>query len=274
MKKIGHLYNSIADNYSKVDYFHIISSAIDTAIKQIQDAHLLEQQHLRIIDLGAGDGKFLEALRALSPQAQLIALDASADMLKLASRKIDITPIVGNIEKANYFFSSHQFNLVIASFVCSYVGLPKLLEQGNYLLDTRGYFAILTTTKKAFANAQAQAIALKKSFNPLKQLFYFWTKKTLAKTKVPDDREEIFKLAKDQGYEICQVQQLITAINFKNPDEVLEFAQRGGWALSLLDYRAIPTTILSKLGRWLAQTLNYPFHDQIVVEIVLLKKTT
>ena len=271
---LGNLYDSIAKYYAHIDFFQINSSALMAAMEQLQSVVALTGSGQRVLDLGSGDGKLLMLVHEIYPAAQLVAVDASEDMLNLVKSKLPrISTVQTSITQVDQRFSIHQFDLVTASFVCSYVGLPALLAQGDYLLKKQGYFLLITTTMDAFPGAQKYVEQLSASNNPLKKLLYWWGKKTLQKVKAPKNFDDIKHHALTKGFEVVQRRQLITPMVFNNPQEAQEFGEKGGWAISMVDYPWMPVRLFKKIAIKSLDYLTFPFHDQMVVEVVLLKKS-
>jgi ubiquinone/menaquinone biosynthesis C-methylase UbiE len=271
---LGNLYDSIAKYYANIDFFQINSSALLAAMEQLQTAVALTGSGQEVLDLGSGDGKLLMLIHEIYPDAQLVAVDASEDMLKLVKAKLPrISTVQTSITQAEQRFPTHQFDLITASFVCSYVGLPALLAQADYLLKKRGYFLLITTTMDAFPGVQKHVELLGASNNLFKKLLYWWMKKTLQKVKAPQNFDDIKRHAVTKGFEVVQRRQLVTPMVFNNPQEGQEFAEKGGWAISMVDYPWMPVRLLKKIAIKSLDYVSFPFHDQMVVEVVLLKKT-
>ncbi|MBS0350146.1 MAG: methyltransferase domain-containing protein [Proteobacteria bacterium] len=267
------LYDEIAQYYSRIDYFKIISSALTEALNQLQKNEQFFKQPIELLDLGSGDGKMLELIAAQNSHASLYAVDVSADMLKLVKQRLPhVTTQHTGINKVNHFFPANRFDFVTASFVCAYVGLSVLLKQSHYLLKENGCFVFLTTTRQAFPNFQQQLDQFGNTSNVINQIIHFWIKKTLENTLVPKDFTEIETTSKQNGFTIVDRHQLVTDVIFNNSHEIYEFGRKGGWALSLLNYPLVPTRLLYKGALRILNHLKYPLKDQIIVEVVTLKK--
>ncbi len=270
---LGNLYDSIAKYYAHIDFFQINSSALMAAMEQLQLSDALTDGGQQVLDLGSGDGKLLMLVHEIYPAAQLVAVDASADMLNLAKAKFPrISTVQTSITQVDQRFPHHQFDLVTASFVCSYVGLPVLLAQADYLLKKNGYFLLITTTMEAFPGVQKHVEQLGASNNLFKKLLCWWMKKTLQKVKAPKNFDDIKHHAQSKSFEVVQRRQLLTPMVFNNRQEGQDFAEKGGWAISLVDYPWMPVRLLKKIAIKSLDYVTFPFHDQMVVEVVLLKK--
>jgi ubiquinone/menaquinone biosynthesis C-methylase UbiE len=271
---LGSLYDSIANFYADHDFFHIISSAMSSALSILQEPELMRDYH-QVLDLGSGDGKFLSLIEEIFPRAKLVAVDASADMLKMVQEKIsDVQTVQANIDEVQKYLPHHQFDLMIASFVCAYVGLPELLRQASSLLNSNGRFLLITTTREAFKAVQQQVEEIGKSKRFWSRMEYRWMKKTLEKTLVPKEFAEIKSQAKEMGYEVLSRRRITIPLAFNDAKEALNFAENGGWAISLADYPWLPIGLLKILARKMLKYYSFPFRDEMVIEVVLLRTVT
>lgn len=269
---LGSLYDSIAQYYAEHDFFQIISSAMSAALDTLQESDLAQDYH-QVLDLGSGDGKFLSLIQQIFPKAKLVAVDASADMLKLVKDKIpQVFTVQANINEASNNLPKEQFDLVIASFVCAYVGLPELLNQAGAVLNPDGRFLLITSTREAFKAVQEGIEEVGKRKSLWSRIEYRWMKRTLAKTLVPKEFADIKYLAQEQGFEILRRRRISIPLAFNTALEALNFAENGGWAISLANYPWLPSSILKMLARNILKNYTFPFRDQMVVEIVLMKK--
>src|SRR5581483_7289231 len=142
----------------------------------------------------------------------------------------------------------------------------------HYLLKENGCFVFSTTTRQSFPSFQEQLHQFGNSRNIVNQLISFWIKRTLENALVPKNFSEIETRAKQHGFSILERRQLVTNIVFNNVQETYEFGKKGGWALSLLDYPWLPKSLMNKGALYILNHLHYPLKDQIVVEVVTLKK--
>ena len=78
------IYNAIASQYATADCFGSITESHNCAIEQLNNTDLGYKPHFKILDLGVGDGAFLNRLNHQMPLADLTGIDVSEEMLKRA----------------------------------------------------------------------------------------------------------------------------------------------------------------------------------------------
>src|SRR5437879_5285976 len=87
------MYNNIASHYAMANRFGSISISHECAINQIIKAHLGDIPHYKVLDLGVGDGAFLQKLREFIPESTFTGIDVSSEMLKYAKATLPLTTI-------------------------------------------------------------------------------------------------------------------------------------------------------------------------------------
>ncbi|WP_185973696.1 class I SAM-dependent methyltransferase [Ferrovibrio terrae] len=99
---------------------------------------------LRILDIGCGEGKFLDAIKTLIPEAQTYGLDSSSSALSRAERKGHkiIHGFIGEVEIEPQFFDA-----VICLHVIEHVARPdQFLNECRNLLQPAGVMLFETPT--------------------------------------------------------------------------------------------------------------------------------
>ncbi|MEQ9308881.1 MAG: class I SAM-dependent methyltransferase [Balneolaceae bacterium] len=74
------------------------------------------EKRARILDLGCGTGKQLVTLRSRYPEAELIGIDLSEEMLAKARSKLDKSIQLKNEIYSGKSFKKNSFDLVVASY--------------------------------------------------------------------------------------------------------------------------------------------------------------
>ena len=100
----------------------------------------------KILDVGCGTGRLIRQL--LDRGAEIVGLDISPEMLKIARKKFKKTTFIeGNIE--NMPFPDDNFNIVIASFVIVHLkDLRKAFDEVYRVLKPGGIFIVTNINQR------------------------------------------------------------------------------------------------------------------------------
>ena len=112
--------------------------------------------HYKILDLGVGDGAFLQKLHHLMPNADFTGIDVSSEMLKRASEALPLKTIEASAAEAGRFLPPHSQDLVLAHFINAYIPINVLFDEAKLLTRANGHFSMITTTYDSFPVAQQQ----------------------------------------------------------------------------------------------------------------------
>lgn len=97
----------------------------------------------RILDLGCGTGSLFQSLLDVVPEAELLGLDLSTEMLDIAREKLpdSIELVVGSAD--NLPFADESFNLVISTSAFHYFPNPvSVITEAKRVLKTNGRLVI------------------------------------------------------------------------------------------------------------------------------------
>jgi len=99
----------------------------------------------RILEIGCGTGRNLEALARHFPRAELHGVDLSADMLDLAGKRLAFCRDRLSLHHAAFAGLPGQFDLIVASYLLSMVGsgLDQLLADAADNLSADGRMAVV-----------------------------------------------------------------------------------------------------------------------------------
>ena len=104
----------------------------------IQLMHFVDVKHVkRILDLGCGNGLLLDELKIFFPDALIIGLDLSKDMLTV--RKHSNQVVIGKSEYSP--FESNSFDIVTSTYSLHEFNVEKSLREIHRLLKDGGIFA-------------------------------------------------------------------------------------------------------------------------------------
>lgn len=267
------MYNHIAGHYATANRFGSISVSHECAINQIVRAHLGSKPHYKVLDLGVGDGAFLQKLQAHIPQSKFTGIDVSAEMLKHAKNALPLTTIETSATEASHFLPHHSQDLVLAHFINAYIPIDKLFNQASLLTRANGHFSLITTTYDSFPNAQRQLAEFVSRESVLSRIVGHYYKAIVKNTTVAAGEDELINAFKQHQFEIVDHQRLNIPITLNNIDELALFGIEGTWFLNSLSIRMLPKNfLLQRLKRLFSKIFVFPYKDTHVIDVVLAKK--
>ena len=111
-ERVRSVFNSIYNKYDLID--SIISFGMDSAWRRTMISMAGSRQYKSILDCGAGTGKLTMQLRKKFPDARMVALDVSDQMISLIPDP-GIERVVGSAVELP--FDSSSFDLVTSAFL-------------------------------------------------------------------------------------------------------------------------------------------------------------
>lgn len=274
--KLAKSYNKIAHSYDEhADAFNLLTSSRFSAKQQIESYFGEARDDKSVLDIGVGSGIFLSELEAeVFNVAHFVGLDISESMLKIARDNLPkLRTLCGTVDHIARDLQGEYYDLIVAHFVLAYVDLGQFLQKTSPCLKDDGVISVVTTTYESFPAFQDNIkylVAQGSAWSPLfKNLYQSAIKRTLT----PLSYADIEKTAQAAGFTVMQHQHLETTIKFDTPKKLVDFAVKGGWLLNAFDCRWMPVTFWYYLMRLLCKGyFRFPYEDQHVVEVVLLKK--
>lgn len=107
---------------------------------------------LRILDLGAGTGQALPALAARYPEAEIVALDLTPGMLRVAAGRPDHRALLVCADAARLPFPDQSFDLVFSSLAIHWSPtLDTVLAEARRVLRHPGLFSFATPGPASYA---------------------------------------------------------------------------------------------------------------------------
>jgi len=98
--------------------------------------------HSRVVDVGAGTGALLESLQSAAPAVQVVALDASAEMLRIAQRR-GAAAVRG--DALDLPFADRTTDAVLLAYVLFHLADPRQgLAEAARVLRTQGRVGAVT----------------------------------------------------------------------------------------------------------------------------------
>lgn len=110
----------------------------------------------RILDLGAGTGKALPELAARFPEAELIAVDLTENMLKVAARRPGAEPLVICGNASQLPLADASVDVVFSSLMIHWcISLDSLFTEVRRVLRYPGVFSFATLGPASFRELRA-----------------------------------------------------------------------------------------------------------------------
>lgn len=267
------MYNGIAGQHVMANRFGSISESHRCAIAQIQQAHLGQKPHYKVLDLSVGNGSFLEKLRQHMPLAEFTGIDISKDMLKRACETLPLTTIETSATEASRHLPLHSQDLVLAHFINAYVPINTLFNQAKLLTRPSGHFSIITTTYDSFPIAQQQLANFISKESLLSRIVGHYYKGIVKNTTVAASEEELLHAFTHHQFQVVEHQRLHIPITFNTIDELAQFGIEGTWFLNSLSIRMLPKNfLLERLKRLFSKIFTFPYQDTHIIDVVLAKK--
>ena len=137
LKPVQQEYARLAPIYDRRWAFYIHQSIAATL-----NCLNLEAPH-RILDLGCGTGKLLDSLSSLFPDAKLVGLDFSQEMLNIAKERLSDGVELHFGSDNNLPFPDQSFDLVISTSAFHYFPNPVMaIREATRVLKTGGNLVI------------------------------------------------------------------------------------------------------------------------------------
>lgn len=267
------MYNEIAENYATANRFGAISKSHLVAIEQMQKFYLGMKPHYKVLDLGVGDGAFLQKLQQAMPLAEFTGIDVSAEMLRRAKETLPLVAIECSAAQASKFLPPHSQDLILAHFINAYIPINVLFNEAKLLTRANGHFSMITTTYDSFPVAQQQLAEFISQDSILSSVVGHYYKSIVKNTTVAANNEELMQAFKQHQFDVIDHQRLEIPITLNNIDELAHFGIEGTWFLNTLSIRMLPKNFLiERLKRLFSKIFTFPYHDTHIIDVVLAKK--
>lgn len=267
------MYNNIAGQYAIADQFGSISDSHKHAIAQIKRAHLGVIPPYKVLDLGVGNGLFLQKLKEVIPEATFTGIDVSSEMLKQARNALSLKTIECSATEANLYLPHHSQDLVLAHFINAYIPINTLFNQAKLLARSQGHFSLITTTYESFPVAQQQLAEFIAQDSVLSRIVGHYYKAIVKNTTVAAGQDELMHAFSQHQFNIVEHQRLEIPVVLNNIDELVLFGIEGTWFLNSLSIRMLPKSfLLHRLKRLFSKIFTFPYQDTHIIDVVLAKK--
>lgn len=250
----------------------IIGEKNKEVLLAVRDRFADKKGPVRVIDLGVGDGAFLEMLRVLPQRFEFTGVDISPAMLEVACKRVPMVPIVASATRAADHAPAGAFDLVVAHFILAYVDPRPLLEQARRLLAPGGVVSLVTSTNNAAIPLREQLERLfRHSCNPIRRIWAAAIDRAMERSFVPEDFESFLPLISEAGLKVAGRQSLRFPVVFRNEAEGFQSCIEEGWTVNILQAPLIPVGLMVKLTRRAATLFEYPYECTQVIEVLELE---
>lgn len=241
-------YDDIAHHYD-IDPFNLITDTRDLAFEQIEANVTPPDQ---VIDLGCGTGDGLKRLQGLYSDADLVGLDLSSEMLKLAQNKVDFETIHDSATNVDQHAENDSFDLVLLHYVMGFVSIDDILPIVSQLLRPGGFCSVLTTTFESYQTLYQQCHVLGEE--TLRQM-----------VQTPLSVDAVLHAVRHNGFNVLTHQRFERELIFEDQDALRAFARDGGWLVQVYSQNE---TVFEKIF----SAASYPLCEAFSSEIMLIQK--
>jgi SAM-dependent methyltransferase len=262
-------YDEVIAPHYDLDPQSVIGTSLNRAAEQIRKRVLVARgaTPLSVFDVGVGTGTFLAKLRALGyAQIQPYGLDLSQKMIDKAREKItDLLAEVDDAANLDAHFSDQSFDLISTHYITGFVPMSVLAPKIWSRLEVGGYWSLVGGTKAGFPNLQAKANG--------KLIRWLFGGRTISVDEMafnPAGREEVVQTLECNGFAVREAETFEPPLQFRNMDQFMDFAYRGGWLTPFIETLGVQKAGLTT--RLLLDRFFFPIEDHHSIEIVLAQK--
>ena len=161
--QIRRMFNNIAPYYDRI--CHILSFNIDRLWRKRLVELVAERKPTNIVDIATGTGDVAISMAKKIPTSQIVGIDLSEEMLKVAQQKIEHFSIKPNIrllceDAENLSLSSNTFDVVTISFgIRNFENIVKGLSECYRILKEGGSLFIMEFSTPKRMNSYLKEIA-------------------------------------------------------------------------------------------------------------------
>jgi SAM-dependent methyltransferase len=258
--EIQRQYDEVIAPHYDLDPLAVTGRSLDRALAQLKDVGCLlgVLPTMDVLDVGIGTGRFFGLLRQESDrEIRPHGLDVSRQMIELAMTRIpDLIAEVDDGANIAVHFDGTLFDLVCTHFVTGFVPLAHIAPEIFSKLKPGGYWSFVGATSQAFSKLQEV------SHSRLVKLLLGGKGPKLNDLKTPTDQSH--------SLEICDIQTFLPELLFRNFDEFMAFAWKGGWLTPFIEDVGIHKA--SRLIQFALNQFVFPVMDHHQIVIALVRK--
>lgn len=251
---IGHLYDqTVAPHYDR-DEFGLLSGARSLALEQIA-AHLPPGDVSAVLDLAAGTGESLVALKSLYPEAALHGIDLSDQMLALAQTKLAFHAIHDDVAHAGRHFTAASIDLIVMHFLTTFIDGDAVAADTARLLKPGGCYSIVSTTYDAFSRIHELGLKV------VPEDFI----RDVA--PAPLNGEAVAAYLRNAGLEVVAIAEFEKTLHFADFPSLYDFGLKSGFFTHIL-----AKTDADRVAEFARLAGAFPMEDRYKAAIVLARK--
>lgn len=262
-------YDEVIAPHYDLDPLAIVGDSLGRALAQVTHVDCLSSilPPLDVLDVGIGTGTFCERLRHQSGRTiHPHGLDISRPMIEIAvARMPDLVFAVDDAARLDHHFGDKSFDLVCTHFVTGFIPLAHLAPKIHARLKPGGCWSFVGGTSQAFPELR------RTSQSRLVKLLLRGQSLDLRDLSTPVDQREVVDSLRLHDFEIVQVETFEPTLRFKDFQEFMSFAWRGGWLTPFIEQLGLHKA--GPLLRALLNALVFPVADKHRIVIALARKS-
>lgn len=150
-QRISRAFGAAAAHYDEHAGMQRLVAATLANLLRHQPVRGVPGERLRILEIGCGTGILTRDLRALFPDAEIIATDVAPEMVEIAGRGGDVGARFLVMDGEAPAFDGPWFDLVVSSLAFQwFVDLPRALDRLGGLLRPSGSLMFATMAQRSF----------------------------------------------------------------------------------------------------------------------------
>jgi len=159
--EIVNMFDSIAKSYDLVN--RILSFGIDKQWRKkaiLESLELINKENISVLDVACGTGDMIESFLKYKNDINIIGLDPSKEMLKIAKEKLPNIKFIQGYA-TDLPFENNTFDIVSISFgIRNVIETQKAIEEFYRVLKPNGILLILEFTKSNGENTLRKCVDL------------------------------------------------------------------------------------------------------------------
>ncbi len=267
-EEIQRQYDEVIAPHYDLDPLSVTGRSLSRAIAQLKSEGCLSGvlPSMEVLDVGIGTGRFCEQLRHESDRdIRPYGLDISRQMIELAMARIpDLIAEVDDGANIGVHFETTSFDLVCTHFVTGFVPLEQLAPEIFSKLKPGGCWSFIGGTSQGFSKLQQV------SRSPLIKLLFGGHSPRLNDLRTPTDQAEVERSLRNHSFEICEIETFLPQLQFRNFDEFMAFAWKGGWLTPFIEDVGLQNA--GRLTQLLLNQFVFPVKDCHQIVIALARK--